>query len=900
MTENEIKHYGTPRKSGRYPWGSGDEPYQSGASFQAQVAEMRSRGMSDTAISRAFGMTTTQFRAKVAIASAEERAARVAQAKKLRDTGMGPTAIGREMGVNESTVRSLLDESRAARTDVLMNTANMLESEMGNKKYLDIGLGSEVGLGISKEKLATSVAILEEKGYVVHNIQVPQVGNPNQYTEVKVLAPPGTTFKDVLTNQHEIRPIQFYTENNGVDFRVIQDPIKVDPKRLAVVYGSEGGDKKDGLIELRPNVDDISLGGSSYAQVRIAIGDDKYIKGMAVYNKDLPPGVDIRFNTNKEFTGNKLDALKGIKDDPDSPFGSTIRQKTYIGPDGKEHLSALNIVGSPLKPGSGEEGSWNEWSRTLSSQMLSKQSPQLAKQQLDLAFRDRKADFDEIMALTNPAVKKKLLESFAEDVDASTVKMPGKALPGQSNKVLIPINSLKPNEVYAPGYNNGTEAYLVRHPHGGIFEIPLVKVNNRNREGKEILGNAIDAIGINHKVAAQLSGADFDGDHVLFIPKPKMGAQVKIKKPLEGLKEFNPSAEYPGYPGMKRLAGDAKQREMGIVSNLITDMTIRGASERDIVTAVKHSMVVIDAEKHALNWKQSEKDNEIAYLKKKYQIKDDGKTGGASTLISRSSSPVRVPKARLRPYRDGGPIDPKTGEKVWVPTGDSYTKTTKRGTQTTVYKTMEMYGIHTVRDANKLSSGKGGTDIERVYATHANRLKALANQARLESLKTPPIRTRPEAKRAYAHEVATLKAKLNTSLKNKPLERTAQILANYEIKSKTQADPALDKDQLSKLKTQSLMRSRARVGATGSKISITPREWEAIQAGAIANSTLVQILSKADSTQVKQYATPKTQPTLTPAKKSHIKAMAARGYTQAEIAQQLGVSTSLITQAISE
>ena len=213
---------------------------------------------------------------------------------------------------------------------------------------------------------------------------------------------------------------------------------------------------------------------------------------------------------------------------------------------------------------------------------------------------------------------------------------------------------------------------------------------------------------------------------------------------------------------------------------------------------------------------------------------------------------------------------------------------------------MEMYGIHTVRDANKLSSGKGGTDIERVYATHASRLKALANQARLESLKTPPIKTSPEAKRAYAHEVATLKAKLNTSLKNKPLERTAQILANYEIKSKTQADPALDKDQLSKLKTQSLMRSRARVGATGSKISITPREWEAIQAGAIANSTLVQILSKADSTQVKQYATPKTQPTLTPAKKSHIKAMAARGYTQAEIAQQLGVSTSLITQAISE
>ena len=26
--EDELAHYGTPRHSGRYPWGSGDDPYQ--------------------------------------------------------------------------------------------------------------------------------------------------------------------------------------------------------------------------------------------------------------------------------------------------------------------------------------------------------------------------------------------------------------------------------------------------------------------------------------------------------------------------------------------------------------------------------------------------------------------------------------------------------------------------------------------------------------------------------------------------------------------------------------------------------------------------------------------------------------------------------------------------------
>lgn len=34
------------------------------------------------------------------------------------------------------------------------------------------------------------------------------------------------------------------------------------------------------------------------------------------------------------------------------------------------------------------------------------------------------------------------------------------------------------------------------------------------------------------------------------------------------------------------------------VSNLITDMTVEGASLTEIARVVKHSMVVLDAEKH--------------------------------------------------------------------------------------------------------------------------------------------------------------------------------------------------------------------------------------------------------------------------------------------------------------
>jgi hypothetical protein len=146
----------------------------------------------------------------------------------------------------------------------------------------------------------------------------------------------------------------------------------------------------------------------------------------------------------------------------------------------------------------------------------------------------------------------------------------------------------------------------VRYPHGGTFEMPELTVNNQNREARSILsdkvkGHARDAVGINSKVAARLSGADFDGDTVLVIPNDRRS--VKTSAPLKELKDFDPQKRYPGYEGMKVMSD--KQKQMGDVSNLITDMTILGANPAEIARAVKHSMVVIDAEKHKLNYKQS-------------------------------------------------------------------------------------------------------------------------------------------------------------------------------------------------------------------------------------------------------------------------------------------------------
>ena len=142
-----VMHYGTPRHSGRYPWGSGDNPYQRSKTFRAHVADMRKSGMSDTQIAKAMDMTTSQFRAKMHISKTEIRSEEARQAMRLKDKGYSNIAIGKKLGKSESTVRSLLDEERQARNDVTTNTANALKERVDALGAIDVGIGSERLLG---------------------------------------------------------------------------------------------------------------------------------------------------------------------------------------------------------------------------------------------------------------------------------------------------------------------------------------------------------------------------------------------------------------------------------------------------------------------------------------------------------------------------------------------------------------------------------------------------------------------------------------------------------------------------------------------------------------------------------------------------------------------------------
>lgn len=893
IAEDNLMHYGTPRHSGRYPWGSGDNPYQRSGDFLSRIEELKNQGLTETEIAKAMGMSTTQYRAQKSLAKDERRALDVARAKSLREDGLSLNEIAREMGfANDSSVRSLLNERSEARMNQAKKTAEFLKEQIAEKGMIDVGTGVERELGISKEKLKEALAILEAEGYPVYGGRIQQATNPGKHTTLQVVCPPGTEHKEIYDydNIHSVK--DYISYDDGESFRKsFVYPESMDSSRLKIRYAEDGGIEKDGVIEIRRGVEDLSLGESHYAQVRILVDGNRYLKGMAVYSDDLPDGVDVVFNTNKKQGTPTGDVLKKITNDPENPFGSLIKehggQSYYDDPNGKYtdpvtgKKQSLSLINKRA-----EEGDWGEWSDHLPSQFLSKQSMTLINKQLDLATKDKFAEFDEICSLTNPTVKKALLKSFADDCDSAAVHLQAAALPRQKYQVILPVTDMKDDEVYAPNYKNGEKVALIRYPHGGTFEIPILTVNNKQPTAKRMLDNALDAIGINSKVAERLSGADFDGDTVMVIPT---GGKVKVTStpPLKGLEGFDPKLEYGGKKEGTFKPMKNTQTEMGKISNLITDMTLKGATQDELARAVRHSMVVIDAEKHKLDYKQSERDNGISALKKKYQgtVDENGRYHeGAATLISRAKSETSVLK------RKGSPIiDKETGEQRYKEVYEEYTD--KNGK--VKVRTQASTKMAETKDARTLSSG---TPQEEAYADYANNMKSLANRARREMMNTGKIAYSASAKRTYQAEVDSLEAKLNVALKNAPRERQAQILANAAVKAKKQENPDMTKGEIKKANQQALTAARNSVGAKREPILITDREWEAIQAGAISENRLTQIINNVDTDKLRQRATPRATTTLSSAKVNKIASMNASGYTTAEIAEALGVSASTVSK----
>lgn len=954
-----LAHYGMPRRSGRYPWGSGDDPYQrSNKDFLSRIEELKSSGWKETPedIWEEFGISTTQYRRERDLCKAERRMQEVDTAKRLRDKNLSVSEIGRRMGKNESSIRLLLDEEKDRKRREAFTTADFIETKIKEKGMLDVGGEVHRELHISKEKLEQALLLLEDRGYPVYGGGIPNVTNPGKQTNQRVVCPKGTPHSAIFDHGNVHSLSDYTSRDGGKTYDTFKYPASMDSKRLKIRYAEEGGIERDGLIEIRRGVKDLSLGDSRYSQVRILVDGTHYLKGMAVYSDNLPDGVDVMFNTNKKVGTPTEKVLKEIKKNSDNPFGALIKpdgQSTYIDKDGKEKLSLINKKS--------DEGDWGDWQDALPSQFLAKQPMTLIKKQLKLSIVDKEAEYETIMSLNNNTIKKHYLKEFADNCDSAAVHLKAAALPGQKYQVIIPINTLKDGEVYAPNYPEGSKLALVRYPHAGTFEIPILTVTHKNKDGANFIGkDSMDAVGINHKVAAQLSGADFDGDTVMAIPTHDSQNKVKIKnqKPFEELKDFDPKDAYPEREGMRYMTKSDTQKQMGEISNLITDMTLAGADQKDLAKAVKHSMCVIDAEKHKLDYKRSEKENDIESLKNKYQKKLDehGNVtyGGASTILSRSKGQYTVDKRQGTAYTNmkGSPnydptrpegalvykkadakklyyaereTDSKTGivtlktldgKKItydggskgdrdkYAPimkqdpdTGEVYF-TNKEGTLRYRYKTRTEKSTRMAETDNAYDLvSLGQYPKELVYAEYANKLKSMANTARKELMTTPNLQWDKKAAEVYKEQVSSLNKKLNDAELNRPRERAAMRIANASVEAKKAADPNMSKEDVRKLRQQEIKKARDSVGAIARRdrnVDITDIEWEAIQAGAISDNKLSKILKNTDPDKLRERATPKGGVVLSEAKINTIKAMNASNYAIIDIAQKLGVSTTVV------
>lgn len=971
-TEEELEHTGVAhdenppgRGSGRFGWGTGKNAYQHYKDWQTRVNRERLENKpyidpktgktyyGDTAIAKRMKMSTTDFRTALEIANEEVRSVDRERAMELRyvngknaDDGynLSLDKVAKELGYkNDSSIRALLNEAVAERKSQSKMLADQIKTLVDKNGLYDVGTDAAMALNTSETKLKQALFRLKLQGYEIYGRGYRQVTNVGQKTNTLIIAPPGTPYKDVYDKEIHF----FHNENvmvtadgNGIK-KAFEYPASFDSKRLMIRYGEEGGKEMDGVVEIRRGVDDCSLKNdagtdSNYAQVRVLVDGTHYIKGMAVYSdgKGWPDGVDMVFNTNKPsgtpMMGSKDNTvLKPIKKDGENPFGTLIKdherggQSYWTDANGEKHLRVINKKS--------DEGDWDEWSKKLPAQFLSKQPIKLINDQLAVSIADRQAEFDSIRSLTNPTIKRQLLSSFADDCDTTASKLRASPLPGQRYQVILPLRTIKDNEVYAPNFKDGTKLWLIRFPHEGTFQIAECKVNNKQPEGRKVITDkARDAVGISANTAEKMSGADFDGDTVLCIPNNGR-FKIESKPILQDLVGFDAKVQYgpasAGGRSYKHLSKDATQNEMGRISNLITDMTVNGAGPKELARAVKYSMTVIDADKHNLDYQRCYKEQNIKELKDTYQgrVNEKGNwSTAAATLITRANSEVDVLKRQGSPRinQKGKPwydptkpegaqifkitddltyeekkkrvdpktkeviLDPDTGKPIWDSTGKIKTRTQK-STQ-----------MRETDDATKLISPLNST-VEQAYANYANTLKAMANEARKEQVYAGTLKRNPTAAKTYAPEVKRLEDQLKIALANQPLEKQAQYIAGCRLKVLKAEYPNLDKKDTKKKADQYLKDARLQVGAKRHPITITEREWEAIQSGAISDNKLTQILRYADKDRVRELATPRDQKGMSDNKKAQIKSL-LRTHTAAQIAEQFGVSVSTIYRIVNE
>jgi len=134
ISEEILMHYGTPHDgatahSGRYPWGSGENPYQGYTNLYARYKQDLESGLTKEEIAKKYGLKSSREELDNLrnLSNKEALMNNILRASKYKDKGMSNVEIAKKMGVTEGSVRNWLKEDTKNKTLIMADLASVLE-----------------------------------------------------------------------------------------------------------------------------------------------------------------------------------------------------------------------------------------------------------------------------------------------------------------------------------------------------------------------------------------------------------------------------------------------------------------------------------------------------------------------------------------------------------------------------------------------------------------------------------------------------------------------------------------------------------------------------------------------------------------------------------------------------
>lgn len=139
MNDNYLEHYGIPRRSGRYPWGSGSRPFQGDSSAGKSSGKTKTSGKSGKTGLFKKGKTKTESSkedlSKISSEDLQKRIDRIQLEQKYRELTSKPKTISKGRQVLTSILEtSSKNVGTQLATYLMSNMVNSVAKALGSEE----------------------------------------------------------------------------------------------------------------------------------------------------------------------------------------------------------------------------------------------------------------------------------------------------------------------------------------------------------------------------------------------------------------------------------------------------------------------------------------------------------------------------------------------------------------------------------------------------------------------------------------------------------------------------------------------------------------------------------------------------------------------------------------------